>query len=127
MRSVLVTLLLLGAVAARPAPVRAHCAAAEAGLALGAAAGNVVYLPAKVIVAIGGLALGTVTGLLTGGDVGSAYAVWVPAASGTYFLRPAMLDGTEPLEFFGSDYADQASASSTSVESSGIYDAQYSR
>jgi hypothetical protein len=127
MRRALVTLLLLGAVAGRPTPVRAHCAASEVGLAFGAAAGNVVYLPAKVIVAIGGLALGTATGLLTGGNVRSAYAVWVPAASGTYFLTPAMLDGSEPLEFFGSDYADQVSASSTTGEGSGIYDAQYSR
>jgi len=51
----------------------------------------------------------------------------VPAASGTYLLTPAHLEGTVPIEFFGSDYADQVSGSSTTGEGSGIYDAQYSR
>ena len=99
MRKVLVALVLLGTVLGRPAPLRAHSAAAELGLAVGAAAGNLVYLRVKGIVALGGLALGAVTGLLTGGDLRAAYAVWVPAASGTYFLTPAELEGTEPIEF----------------------------
>src|SRR5438093_13508788 len=126
MRSVLVSLVLLGVVLGRPAQLRAHCAAAEFGLAVGAAAGNLVYLPVKVIVAFGGLALGSMTGVLTGGDVRAAYAVWVPAASGTYLLTPANLEGTEPIEFFGSDYADRPSTAAT-VEGAGIYDIQYSR
>ena len=125
MRRVLVALVLLGIVLGRPAPLRAHSAAAELGLAVGAAAGNLVYLPVKGIVAFGGLALGALTGLLTGGDLRAAYAVWVPAASGTYFLTPAELEGTEPIEFFGSDYADQPSRAAGAVEGAGIYDIQY--
>src|SRR5438445_556179 len=82
-RRVLVALVLLGVVLGRPAVLRAQNAAAELGLAVGAAAGNLVYLPVKVMVAFGGLALGSLTGALTGGDVRAAYALWVPAASGT--------------------------------------------
>jgi len=107
MRRVLVALVLLGIVLGRPAPLRAHSAAAELGLALG------------------GLVLGGVTGALTGGDERAAYAIWVPAASGTYLLTPAKLEGTEPIEFFGSDYADQPSTAATAVEGGGIYDIQY--
>ena len=71
------------------------------------------------------LALGSLTGALTGGDVRAAYALWVPAASGTYLLTPAHLEGTVPIEFFGSDYADQPSTAATAVEGGGIYDIQY--
>ena len=127
MRRVLVALVLLGIVLGRPAPLRAHSAGAEFGLAVGAAAGNLGYLPAKLIVAIGGLVMGGVTGALTGGDVRAAYAVWVPAASGTYLLTPAMLEGTQPIEFFGSDYVDQQSTAGAGQEGAGIYDIQYSR
>src|SRR5205823_14429438 len=83
-----------------------HSQAGEAGLAVGAAAANLLYLPAKTLVAIGGLGVGALTGLLTGGDIRAAYAVWVPAAGGTFMLTPAHFEGTRPIEFFGSDYAD---------------------
>src|SRR5437870_8325264 len=125
MRRVLVALVLLGVVLGRPAVLRAERAAAELGLAVGAAAGNLVYLPVKLIVAFGGLALGSLTGVLTGGDERAAYAVWVPAASGTYLLTPAHLEGPVPIEFFGSDYADQSSKTAGAAEGAGIYDIQY--
>jgi len=125
MRRVLVALVVLGVVLGRPAVLRAESAAAEFGLAVGAAAGNLLYLPGKVVVALGGLVLGAVTGVLTGGDVRAAYAVWVPAASGTYLLTPAHLEGTVPIEFFGSDYADQSSKAAGAAEGAGIYDIQY--
>jgi hypothetical protein len=88
-----------------------------------------LYTPAKVIVAVGGLTLGGLTGLLTGGDTRSAYAVWVPVATGTYFLTPSHLDGSEPIEFFGtSDYADTPSTSAAAaMEAGAIYEAEYSR
>ena len=127
MRRVLVALVLLGVVLGRPAVLRAESPAAEFGLAVGAAAGNLVYLPVKGIVAFGGLVLGSLTGVLTGGDVRAAYAVWVPAASGTYLLTPAHLEGTVPIEFFGSDYADRPSKGTGVTEGRGIYEAQYSR
>jgi hypothetical protein len=118
-------LVLLGVMLGRPAVLRGQNPAAEAGLAVGAAAGNLVYLPVKVMVAFGGLVLGSLTGALTGGDMRAAYALWVPAASGTYLLTPAHLEGSVPIEFFGSDYADQASTSARTGEGAGIYDIQY--
>ncbi|HJQ84231.1 MAG TPA: hypothetical protein VKA21_09160 [Candidatus Binatia bacterium] len=111
------------------APVRArahYTPASEFGLAVGAAAANLLYTPAKTVLAVGGLAVGAFTGLLTGGDVRAAYAIWVPAASGTFFLRPANLDGSEPIDFLGADYEDTPSIVSE-PDSGGIYEAQYSR
>jgi hypothetical protein len=93
-------------------------------LGLGAATANVIYFPAKVVVAAVGGVLGGVTGMVTGGDIRAAYGIWVPTASGTYFVRPAHLDGTLPLEFFGSDYADQPS-SVRSTEEYVFYEAMY--
>ena len=126
MRRVLVVVVLGMFVLGRPVPGRAQ-PGAEFGLAVGAAGANLLYIPAKVITAIGGLALGGMTGLLTGGDTRAAYAVWVPAASGTFLLTPSNLDGTEPIEFFGSDYADRPSKGTGVTEGRGIYEAQYSR
>ena len=97
------------------------------GLAVGAASLNLFYTPAKLLVAGAGLAFGSVVGLLNGGDVRSAYAVWVPAAGGTFMLKPGHLDGTEPVRFFGRDYADRASSAGSVAEAGGIYEAQYSR
>ena len=100
-----------------------HSQAGEAGLAVGAAAANLLYLPAKTLVAIGGLGVGALTGLLTGGDIRAAYAVWVPAAGGTFMLTPAHFEGTRPIEFFGSDYADRPStnARDTSIVYRSLY------
>src|SRR5262249_9826395 len=63
---------------------------------------------------------------LTGGDTRAAYAVMVPAASGTYFLRPSNLDGSEPVEFLGTDYGDVPSSRNASTGWGGDYEAQYS-
>ncbi len=107
---------------ARPAGAT-HSQVGEAGLALGAAAANLIYLPVKTVVAVGGLGLGALTGLLTGGDMRAAYALWVPTTGGTFLLTPAHFDGTRSIEFFGSDYADQPS---TNVRDTSIaYRARY--
>jgi hypothetical protein len=60
---------------------------------------------------------------VTGGDTRSAYAIWVPAAGGSYTITTGHLAGTEEFEFWGSDYADQPSTLATT---GAIYDAQYS-
>ena len=127
MRSMLAGLVLLGLVVGRPGSGRAeeYTQGGEFGLAVGAAASNVLYFPAKLVVATGGLVLGALTGVLTGGDVRSAYAVWVPAASGTYILKAGHLDGSVPVEFFGADYGDRASRRPSAMEAGGIYDAIY--
>ena len=116
-----VTLALL--LLARPFPARAEVGPGDAGLALGAAAVNIIYTPVKAIVAAGGLMLGGVVGVLSGGDQRSAYALWVPAAGGSFFVTPKNLDGSEPLEFFGSDYADRPSPYTLDAEEATMYDA----
>lgn len=115
--------LLIALLLCRPCPSAAHDAAAEAGLGLSAAVLSVVYLPVKVVIATAGGVVGAATGFLTGGDVRSAYGIWVPTAGGTYFVRPAHLDGTEPFEFFGSDYDDRPSANGANEDV--FYDAMY--
>ena len=118
------TLLLVG----RPAVSHATDGGQEFSKAIAAAALDLVYTPAKVVVAIVGLPIGAMTGLLTGGDTRSAYAVWVPTTSGSYFITPANLEGREPVRFFGSDYADTPSTSADADQGGGgIYDAMYSR
>jgi hypothetical protein len=121
--------IVLATVMLRPVAGRAteYTPASEFGLGVGAAASNLIYTPVKVTMAVGGLVVGAVAGFLTGGDTRSAYAVWVPAASGTYLLTPSHLDGTEPIEFFGSDYADTPSTAFSTEEMGGIYDVQYAR
>lgn len=118
--AVLATLLL-----GRPAPSRAtENQGQEFSLAIAAAAADLLYTPAKVLTAAVGLPIGGLVGVLTGGDTRAAYAVWVPMASGTYFLTTYNLEGSEPIEFFGSDYADRPSTSSE-ADVTGIYRAEY--
>ncbi len=124
-RASIVTVAVLAFVLGRPAAGRADTPGMEFSMAIVAATANILYTPAKVVTAVGGLAVGAMTGLLTGGDERAAYAIWVPAASGTYFLTAYNLEGREPIEFFGSDYADTPSAATGDV--GGIYEAQYSR
>ena len=49
----------------------------------------------------------------------------VPAAGGTYLITPANLAGTQPLEFFGSDYSDSPSVMMGDPEMGGIYQSLY--
>jgi hypothetical protein len=111
MRKLIVAMAVTGAlVLGQAAPGRAVSGAEEAGLALGSAGINLFYVPVKGALAVAGLAVGAVTGLLAGGDVRAAYALWVPTAGGTFLVTPAHLDGTRRFEFFGSDYADRPTA-----------------
>src|SRR5262249_26891893 len=79
----------------RPGPSCAMQPGQEFSMAIAAAAANLLYTPAKIVVAVVGMPVGAMCGWLTGGDVRAAYAVWVPAVSGSYFLTPANLDGSE--------------------------------
>jgi hypothetical protein len=49
----------------------------------------------------------------------------VPTAGGTYFLTADMMDGREPIEFFGSDYADRPGRFGQTHHGSGATDAKY--
>ena len=125
MRKLVVVLTLIALVLGRAVPGQAHSAGEEAGYAIGAATLNLVYLPAKTLVAIGGFILGAATGFATGGDTRAAYALWVPTLSGTFFLRPAHLQGTEPIQFFGKDYADQPSSIPAVADGGVVYEGLY--
>ena len=125
MRSVIAGLLCGALMVGSGVPARAEDGAVEAALSFGAATANLVYFPVKLVVAGLGLMAGSINGLLTGGDIRAAYAVWVPTASGTFLLRPSHLEGTEPVKFFGCDYADRPSTLSRENDGSRVYDAAY--
>jgi hypothetical protein len=129
MRNVVAGLLFGALILGAGAPARAQCVgqceASEVGLSFAAAASNLVYFPAKLTVAAFGLVAGGINGFLTGGDTRAAYAVWVPTATGTFLLTPRNFDGTEPIQFFGTDWADRPSTASRENDGSRIYDAGY--
>lgn len=79
----------------------------EARLSLIGAFSNIWYVPAKMVVAAVGLPVGALAGWLSGGDVRSAYAIWTPTVGGTWFMDSNVLDGRDPIQFFGDDYADR--------------------
>ncbi len=125
MKNVIVAALLSVLLAgSRPAAAATHTQGEEAGYAVAAAALNLVYVPAKAVVALGGLMLGGATGLLTGGNTRAAYAIWVPAASGTFFLTPSHIDESRPIAFFGDDYIDRPSRN-WRTDRSAVYDSIY--
>jgi hypothetical protein len=125
MRSVVAGVVLAGLVAVQPVVSQAEqrSPGQEFGLAMGAAGLDLAWVPAKLVTAGLGLAVGSIAGVLTGGDVRTAYAVWVPTTTGTFLVTPAHLDGTRPLQFFGDDYADRPSEVRTIGGST--YDAAY--
>jgi hypothetical protein len=123
-RSLVIALTVAALLLARPMQARAATQIDEVGWSLGAAAFNIFYIPAKLAVAGCGLAAGAAAGVLTLGNQRAAYAFWVPAAGGTYMLRPEHLADEERVEFFGSDYEDTPSTFSGNGRS-GLYEAGY--
>ena len=104
MRRASLILLLAVLLGSLPARARAHDIGRDFGLA-GASVGlNLLYTPPKLVTAFAGLLVGAATGVFTGCDVRSMYAVWVPTMTGTYFITPAHLEGEKPVEFLGSHY-----------------------
>ena len=106
------------------APASALTQFEEAAYAVIATGSNIFYLPAKAAVAIGSIPIGGLAGVFSGGDLRTAYAIWVPAMGGTYFLTNAHLDGSKPVEFFGSDYEDRLAPNPTGSRTL-IYDTPY--
>lgn len=104
MRRASITLVLMAFLAGWPALAQDRDPGREFGLAGASVAANLLYTPPKLLTALIGLPVGALTGVCTGLDVRSMYAVWVPTVTGTYFLTPAHLEGTRPIEFFGSHY-----------------------
>jgi len=124
MRKTIVSFMLAASLAA-PSVVRADSQGNEVAFALTSAMCNIFYTPAKVVVAALGLSAGGLVAFATGGDTRSAYAVWVPTAGGTYFLTADMMNGREPIQFFGSDYADRPGTYGQTHHGSGATDAKY--
>ena len=125
MRKVLAGLLMGGLLIGGARPARALDPVEEALLGLGAVFANTAYMPAKLLVAGVGMAAGGLVGFATGGDERASYGVMVPMTTGTFILRPSHFTGQRAIEFFGSDYADQASKRDRENEGSSIYDSQY--
>ena len=124
MRRLTAALVLLGLVAsARPAG--AVIQGEEAGRALAALGLNIFYIPAKAVMAVLGMVAGGFVGVATGGDERASYAVLVPVTSGTWFVTPDHIEGSRPIEFFGSDYSDRPSELGESEPGRGSYDAMY--
>ena len=124
MRKTIVSFMLAASLAA-PSVVRADSQGNEVAFGLTAALCNIFYTPGKAIVAAVGLPVGALAAFATGGDTRTAYSIWVPTAGGTYFLTADMMDGREPIEFFGSDYADRPGRYGQTHHGSGAYDAKY--
>ncbi|HSV08286.1 MAG TPA: hypothetical protein VLI07_17365 [Candidatus Binatus sp.] len=127
MRKLVVGLTVAALVLGRGIPSQAqpHSGGEEAGLAISATVLNVLYLPAKIVVAIPGFILGGLAGFTTGGDTRAAYALWVPTLSGTWLLRPANIEGSEPIQFFGTEYADTPSSQPSRSDGGVVYDGLY--
>ena len=110
MRRASLTLLLVLVLAGLPARAEMRDPGREFGLAVGSVAADLFYTPPKLLLAMLGLPAGAFTAAVTGCDLRSTYAVWVPTLTGTYFLTPAHLEGMRPIEFFGSHYPASVSA-----------------
>jgi len=104
MQRAFITLLLMVFLACGPARAEDRNPGREFGLAGASVGANLLYTPPKLLTALIGLPVGALTGVFTGLDLRSMYAVWVPTVTGTYFVTPAHLEGTRPIEFFGSHY-----------------------
>jgi hypothetical protein len=104
------------------APARAPTQGEEVFFSVLATAANIFYVPLKVAIALVAMPAGGFAGFASGGDARTAYAIWVPALGGTFFLTNSILDGSQPFEFFGSDYADQPLPTRKGDEETVIFD-----
>jgi hypothetical protein len=105
-----------------PAPTRAPTQAEEAWFSVLATGANLFYTPLKFAIALLAMPAGGFAGAASGGDARTAYAIWVPALGGTFFLTAAHMEGSKPIEFWGSDYADQPLPQKKGQEETLIFD-----
>jgi hypothetical protein len=127
MRKTLATVALAASLVLAPLVARADSPEHEVGYSALAAVSNLWYFPAKVTMAAVGLPLGAAAGFLNGGDTRASYAFWVPMVGGAYFLTSDHIDGDEPFEFFGRDYADRPGQYGRTHHGGAAYDAGYVR
>jgi hypothetical protein len=124
-RTVRTLLLAAGLSLACTAPARALTQAEEAGFAVIATGANLFWVPAKLLVAAAAIPVGGLAGAFSGGDARTAYAIWVPAMGGTFFLTNSHLDGSKPIEFLGSDYPDRPDRDIQKGQRTIIFDQPY--
>src|SRR5262249_34345028 len=105
-----------------PGPTRAPTQAEEAWFSVLATGANLFYTPLKFAIALVAMPVGGFAGAASGGHARTAYAIWVPALGGTFFLTAAHMEGSKPIEFWGSDYADQPLQTRKGQEETLIFD-----
>ena len=69
---------------------------------VGTVLADIVYVPAKVLFAGAGAVTSGAAYLLTMGDESVSSNIWNTSVNGDYVLTPAMIEGTEPINFTGS-------------------------
>jgi hypothetical protein len=62
---------------------------------------TIPYGAAKLAYALGGGIVGSLAWVFTGGNTPVAQAVWMPAMTGDYIVRPENFTGERPLHFVG--------------------------
>ena len=72
-----------------------------AGYAAGAVLCDIVYVPVKVLYALLGGIVGAGAFALTAGNTQVSNTIWRSSLGGDYVLTPAMIQGTEPINFSG--------------------------
>ena len=125
MRKTIASFVVAASLMMAPAVARAQDPGEELLFSTLAGVSNIFYVPAKIGVAVVGLTVGALAGTLSGGDTRAAYAFWVPTAGGRWFLTADQMAGEQPVEFFGTDYADRPSTYGRAHHGSKVYDATY--
>jgi hypothetical protein len=62
---------------------------------------TIPYGALKSAYALGGGVVGGLAWVVTGGSTTVAKAIWIPAMTGDYIVRPENLTGEKPLRFIG--------------------------
>ena len=98
MQRAFITLLLMVFLACGPARAEDRNPGREFGLAGASVGANLLYTPPKLLTALIGLPVGALTGVFTGLDLRSMYAVWVPTVFSKN--RDRLLEGDIAQAFF---------------------------
>lgn len=91
------------ALTGNPARAAEHSGTSPGAVGLQAASWlvTVPYCAVKVAYTVVGALWTSLVFTLTGGDTNAAVAVWMPAVTGDYMVRPQHLAGEKPLHFVG--------------------------
>ena len=76
-------------------------AGSKAGLEVASWLLTAPYGAFKAAYALGGGIIGGIAWVVTGGSKDAANAIWVPAVTGDYIIRPENLTGERQLHFIG--------------------------